>query len=69
MTAAIVALCIVVALVVLVAGGLAAFTAMAALKDIRIVLHTDHGDVDATLYASKVPVTVANFLNLAQQHF
>ena len=40
-----------------------------AIKDIRIVLHTDKGDVEATLFASKAPVTTANFLNLAQQHF
>ena len=47
----------------------AAATATASLKDIRIVLHTDSGEVDATLFASKAPLTVANFLNLAQQHF
>ena len=39
------------------------------LKDIRIVLHTDKGAVEATLFASKAPITTANFLNLAQQHF
>ena len=39
------------------------------LKDIRIILHTDKGDVEATLFASKAPLTTANFLNLAQQHF
>lgn len=38
-------------------------------KDIRIVLHTDKGEVEATLFASKVPLTTANFLNLAQQKF
>ena len=46
-----------------------ATTPQAAIKDIRIVLHTDKGDVEATLFATKAPVTTANFLNLAQQHF
>ena len=39
------------------------------LKDIRVVMHTDKGDIEATLFASKTPVTVANFLNLAQKRF
>ena len=34
-------------------------------KDIRIVLHTSKGDIHATMYASKAPITVANYLNLA----
>lgn len=38
-------------------------------KDIRIVLHTDKGDIAATLYATQAPVAVANFLNLAQKKF
>lgn len=38
-------------------------------KDVRIVLHTDKGEVEATIFASTAPVTAANFLNLAQQHF
>jgi peptidyl-prolyl cis-trans isomerase B (cyclophilin B) len=37
--------------------------------DIRTVIHTDKGDIEATLFASKAPITVANFLNLAQQKF
>jgi len=37
--------------------------------DIRIVLHTSKGDIRATLYAGKVPVTVANFLNLSRRGF
>ncbi|MEO7931903.1 MAG: peptidylprolyl isomerase [Chthoniobacterales bacterium] len=41
----------------------------APLKDIRVVLHTDKGDIEATLFASKVPVTVANFLNLAEKRY
>lgn len=38
-------------------------------KDVRIVLHTDKGDIEATLFAAQAPVTVANFLNLAQHKF
>ncbi len=38
-------------------------------RDVRVVFHTDKGDVDVTLYATSAPVTVASFLNLAQQHF
>lgn len=38
-------------------------------KDIRIILHTNKGDIEATLYASKVPITAANFLNLASKKF
>ena len=34
-------------------------------KDIRIILHTSKGDIEGTLFASKVPMTAANFLNLA----
>lgn len=39
------------------------------LKDIPIVVHTDKGDIEATIFASKAPVTAANFLNLAQHKF
>ena len=38
-------------------------------KDIKITIHTNKGDIDATLFASKVPATVANFLNLAKSGF
>ncbi|NER35103.1 MAG: peptidylprolyl isomerase [Oscillatoria sp. SIO1A7] len=37
--------------------------------DIRITLKTETGDIEATIFASKVPVTAANFLNLASQNF
>ena len=37
--------------------------------DIHVVIHTDKGDIEATIFASKVPLTAANFLNLAQQKF
>ena len=39
------------------------------MSDIRITLHTDKGDIDATLFASKVPMTSANFLNLAKRGY
>ena len=38
-------------------------------KDVRVVVHTDKGDIEATIFATKVPITAANFLNLAQQKF
>ncbi len=41
----------------------------APVQDVRVVLHTDKGDIEATIFASKVPLTAANFLNLAQQKF
>lgn len=37
--------------------------------DVRVVLHTSKGPIEGTLYATKVPVTVANFLNLAQRGY
>lgn len=43
--------------------------APAAVTDIRIVLHTTKGEIKATLFASKVPMTCANFLNLAKKGF
>jgi peptidyl-prolyl cis-trans isomerase B (cyclophilin B) len=39
------------------------------LNDIRIVVHTAKGDLEATLFPSKAPVTTANFLNLATRKF
>lgn len=44
-------------------------TAPAAVSDIRIVLKTSKGDIKGTLFASKVPMTAANFLNLAKKGF
>ncbi len=38
-------------------------------SDIQIVLKTDKGDIEATLFASKAPITVASFLNLARRDF
>lgn len=43
--------------------------APAAVSDIRIVLKTSKGDIKGTLFASKVPMTSANFLNLAKKGF
>src|ERR1700730_9836679 len=39
------------------------------LNDIRIVIHTAKGNIEATLYPSRAPVTTANFLNLATRKF
>ncbi len=41
----------------------------AAIEDVKIVLSTSKGDISATLYASKAPMTVANFLNLAKRGY
>jgi peptidyl-prolyl cis-trans isomerase B (cyclophilin B) len=38
-------------------------------NDIRIIIHTEKGDIDATLLPSKTPVTVASFLNMALRKF
>ncbi len=39
------------------------------MSDIRIILQTDKGAIEGTLFASKAPVTVANFLNLARRGY
>ncbi|MHA3771414.1 peptidylprolyl isomerase [Verrucomicrobiota bacterium sgz303538] len=39
------------------------------MQDIRIILHTSRGDIEGTLFASKVPMTAANFLNLAKRGY
>lgn len=41
----------------------------AAITDIRIVLKTSKGDIEGTIFASKVPMTAANFLNLAKKGY
>lgn len=38
-------------------------------KDIRIIIKTDKGDIKATMYAIKAPLTAANFLNLAKRDY
>ncbi|MEK7953863.1 peptidylprolyl isomerase [Luteolibacter sp. Y139] len=40
-----------------------------AVKDIKIKMTTTKGDIEATIFASKVPVTAANFLNLAKRGY
>ncbi len=39
------------------------------MNDIRIKITTTKGEIEITLFASKAPVTVANFLNLTTQKF
>lgn len=39
------------------------------MQDIRIKIKTDRGDIELTLFPSKTPVTVANFLNLASKKY
>lgn len=39
------------------------------MQDIRIILHTDRGSIEATMFASKTPMTCANFLNLAKRGY
>jgi peptidyl-prolyl cis-trans isomerase B (cyclophilin B) len=39
------------------------------MEDIRISLHTSRGPIAGTLFASKVPITTANFLNLSKRGF
>jgi peptidyl-prolyl cis-trans isomerase B (cyclophilin B) len=41
----------------------------AAIKDIRLIVKTTKGDIEGTLFASKVPMTAANFLNLAKRGY
>ena len=41
----------------------------AAMSDIKITLHTTAGDINARFFASQVPVTCANFLNLAKRGY
>ncbi|MBV9671889.1 MAG: peptidylprolyl isomerase [Verrucomicrobia bacterium] len=39
------------------------------MKDIRVIIQTGKGAIEATLYPSKTPVTVSNFLNLASRGY
>jgi len=48
---------------------LSACSQSATLKDIRVILHTSKGDIAGTLFATKAPMTTANYLNLAQKGF
>ena len=38
-------------------------------SDIRIILKTDKGDIKATMFATKAPITVASFLNLSKRDY
>jgi len=49
--------------------GAASATDTGSMQDIRIILTTNKGSIEATLLASKTPVTVANFLNLATRGY
>ncbi len=40
-----------------------------AVADINITIKTTKGDIDVVIFASKVPLTAANFLNLAKNGF
>jgi peptidyl-prolyl cis-trans isomerase B (cyclophilin B) len=39
------------------------------MSDIRIILNTDKGAIEGKIYADKVPMTAANFLNLAKRGY
>lgn len=39
------------------------------LEDIRIEIETSKGKIEATIYAAKVPMTAANYLNLAKRGY
>ena len=39
------------------------------MQDIRIILKTSRGNIEGTIFASKVPMTAANFLNLAKRGY
>lgn len=41
----------------------------APISDIKIIMTTSKGEIHATLFASKTPMTVANFLNLAKHGY
>lgn len=38
-------------------------------NDIKIILHTNKGDIEGTIFASQAPMTAANFLNLARKGY
>jgi peptidyl-prolyl cis-trans isomerase B (cyclophilin B) len=40
-----------------------------AMDDIRIIVKTSKGNIEGTLFASKAPITVANYLNLAKRGY
>lgn len=44
-------------------------TNAADMSDIKILIKTNKGDIATTIFASKVPTTAANFLNLAKKGY
>jgi peptidyl-prolyl cis-trans isomerase B (cyclophilin B) len=48
---------------------IASATDTSSMQDIRIILTTNKGPIEATLLASKTPLTVANYLNLAKRGY
>ncbi|MFH1498100.1 MAG: peptidylprolyl isomerase [Verrucomicrobiota bacterium] len=49
--------------------GLHAADSAPLVTDIRVVVETTKGDIEGTLFASKTPMTAANFLNLAKRGY
>ena len=43
--------------------------AVAQIKDLEVTISTTKGDIKLTLFASKTPMTVANFVNLAKRGY
>ena len=43
--------------------------APAEITDVNIVMKTSKGDIEAVIYATKTPMTAANFLNLAEKDY
>lgn len=37
--------------------------------DVRVIMKTEKGDIELTIFASKTPVTAASFLNLAEKKY
>jgi peptidyl-prolyl cis-trans isomerase B (cyclophilin B) len=50
-------------------GGSLETSEPAEITDVNVVLKTSKGDIEAVIYATKTPMTAANFLNLAEQDF
>lgn len=51
------------------ASVMAGASSPAPISDIKIVMNTSKGEIHATLFASKAPMTVANFLNLSKHGY
>ncbi|YCM42867.1 peptidylprolyl isomerase [Verrucomicrobiaceae bacterium 227] len=50
-------------------GGSPKTSEPAEITDVNVVLKTSKGDIEAVIYATKTPMTAANFLNLAEKDF